>query len=124
MKDCGRKWNECGNKTENEEEKRCRIGGDREIGMNCLMQGDNPAGILRKEDVRKDIENTEILVQTNEIATGGTSNRVSGLWLLRGERNCVTQREPSNVSWGNSASSPSSLIDLTRVNLYPHNNIL
>jgi hypothetical protein len=36
------------------------------------MQGDNPAGILRKEDVTKDIENTEILVQTNEIATGGT----------------------------------------------------
>jgi hypothetical protein len=46
-----------------------------EICMKCLMQEDNPAGILRTENVRKDIENTEILEQTNEIATGGTTQR-------------------------------------------------
>lgn len=46
--------------------------GDREIGMNRLMQGDNPAGMLKKEDVTKDTENTKIIVQANEIATRGT----------------------------------------------------
>jgi hypothetical protein len=60
-------------RTESEEETRCGVKEDREIDMKCLMQGNNPAGILRKQDVTKDIENTEIVTQTNGIATGGTT---------------------------------------------------
>jgi hypothetical protein len=37
------------------------------------VAGENPAGILRKQDVTKDIENTEILTRTNGIAAGGTA---------------------------------------------------
>jgi hypothetical protein len=74
--DCGRKWNERGKEentvTKPKMRKKNDVEGDMEIGMNHLMQGDKPVGILRTEDLRKDIEKTEILEQTNEIATGGT----------------------------------------------------
>jgi hypothetical protein len=45
--------------------------GDREIGMNRPMEGDNPTGMLRK-DVTKERKHThKDSAQTNGIATGG-----------------------------------------------------
>ena len=40
--------------------------------------GGNRLGILRIHDVKRDIENTEILTQTNGIASSGGDNEVSG----------------------------------------------
>ena len=43
------------------------------------MQGDNRVGILKKQGVKKNIENTEIHTSTNGIATVWGDKEVSGL---------------------------------------------
>jgi len=72
--------------------------------------GGNRLGILRKHDVKKDTENTEILTQTNGIATGGGDNEVSGL------RWCESTATASVA--GAVRLLPRSLTALTSFNLY------
>ena len=60
--------------------------------MSVTGLGGNSVGVLRKQDVMKDTENTEIRTQTNGIAFGGGIQRSEWFAVLRVEQNGIIRR--------------------------------
>jgi hypothetical protein len=86
--------------------------------MNRPMERDNPAGMLRKEDVTKETKSTKIPHKQMKLLLGELYNEMSDPCYCESREtasdDAATQREPSDVSGGKLASYPSSLIGLTR----------